>query len=78
MTVASEHDEVSEEMCERVAELIEGSTHLEQVVLIASLANIQDFALTLLEQNSRLSKKDFIEETGRDVAWNELLPDEES
>lgn len=70
-TLASEHEEISEEMALEVEKLLEGATHVEIVSLVTSMANVQNYALTLLEQYTRLSKDDFLRDLGVSIAQNE-------
>jgi hypothetical protein len=71
MTLASEYEEVNEEMCVRVGELVDGISRLEATVLIAELVNIQSYALTLLEERTGMSKQGFIQDLGMDIARTE-------
>jgi len=66
MTLASEHAEVSEEEYNELAALLKDATRMELLVLLASLANVNNFALGLLEQSTQLSKDKFLRELGVD------------
>jgi hypothetical protein len=71
LTSASHHEEVSEEMVDEVAGLLEGASRLELLVLIAGLGNISNYAMDLLEANTHLSKAGFLDELGQHFAGEE-------
>lgn len=61
---------VDHELIRDLNVMLEGTTRLELLNLLAGVASVNNQALDLLEQNTRLTKEGFLQDLGKFFAQN--------
>jgi hypothetical protein len=70
MTSAASREEVDQEQLAEVSSLIADASRAEVVALITALANLNNFALELLEQHTPVTRSEFLMDLGQFLAEN--------